>query len=379
MRDTVLIVDDVEINRAILAGVLEEDYKIIEADNGYAAIQQVNEHHKEIAVILLDLIMPEIDGFVVLRALQDKEISSRIPVLVISGENTVDVETQCFGLGVADFVGKPFEPGRVRNRVRNAVELFSYKNELEERVKRQTETLNRQYMMLKEQSAKLKAQADELKENNNNIIGTLGTVVEYRDTESGDHINRVKGFTRIMAEAIMKNYPEYELTEDQIEIIVSASALHDIGKIAIPDNILLKPGKLTEEEFEFMKSHTTKGCDMLDNIKGAWDEEYGRITYDICRYHHERYDGKGYPDGLRGEDIPIAAQIVSIADVYDALVSERVYKSAYSKEDAFLMIIRGDCGVFSPRLIECFRETRQQFEILADTYKEQEVEQWQIL
>lgn len=378
MRDTVLIVDDVEINRAILSGVLEEEYKILEADNGYAAIQQINEHHNEIAVILLDLIMPEVDGFVVLRVLQEKEISSRIPVLVISGENTVDVETQCFGLGVADFVGKPFEPGKVRNRVNNAVELFSYKNELEAKVKKQTETLNRQYLMLKEQSAKLKAQADELKENNNNIIGILGTVVEYRNTESGNHINRVKGFTRILAESVMRKYAEYELTKEKIDVIVSASALHDIGKVAIPDNILMKPGKLTENEYSFMKSHTTMGCDILNNIKGAWDEEYGRVSYEICRYHHERYDGKGYPEGLVGDDIPISAQIVSIADVYDALVSERVYKSAYSKEEAFFMILRGECGVFSPKLLECFKEVRQQFEMLADEYREKDVEQWQV-
>jgi putative two-component system response regulator len=184
--------------------------------------------------------------------------------------------------------------------------------------------------------------------------------------ESGEHIQRVKGYTEILANEMMKDYPEYELNTKKIELIVSASALHDIGKISIPDNILMKPGKLTKDEYEYMKSHTLRGCEILNQIKGAWDQEYSKYSYEICRYHHERYDGRGYPDGLKGDDIPISAQLVSIADVYDALVNERVYKDAFSKDQAFQMITQGECGVFSPKLLEAFRKVRREFEELVE-------------
>lgn len=193
----------------------------------------------------------------------------------------------------------------------------------------------------------------------------LGTIVEYRNLESGEHIKRVKNYTRILAECAMKEYPEYGLTQEKIEMMVSASSLHDIGKITIPDHILLKPGRLTKEEFELMKSHTLRGCEILDEIKLGWDPEMKQVIYGICRHHHERYDGKGYPDGLAGEDIPIAAQCVSIADVYDALVNERCYKDAFSPDEAYRMITNNECGVFSPKLMEVFYKVRKQFEALA--------------
>ena len=193
----------------------------------------------------------------------------------------------------------------------------------------------------------------------------LGTIVEYRNLESGEHVQRVKQYTRILAEAFSRQYPEYGLTDKQIETIVAASALHDLGKIAIPDNILLKPGKLTAEEYAYMKSHTIRGCEILDEMKVEWNPEAKKASYEIIRHHHERYDGKGYPDGLKGEEIPISAQLVSLADVYDALVNERCYKDAFSPEEAFYMIVRGECGIFSPKLMEIFRMVRERFEELA--------------
>ena len=208
----------------------------------------------------------------------------------------------------------------------------------------------------------LKVQKEELNRSKQNIVDILATVVECRSLESGDHINRIKGYTEIIARRMMKDYPETKLTESDVDIIVSASALHDIGKIAIPDSILNKPGKLTDDEFEFMKSHTIRGADIVNNISGIWDEDYARICYEICRYHHERYDGRGYPDKIKGDDIPISAQCESIADVYDALVTESVYRAAYSKDEAFNMIVQGEAGVFSPRLLECFRKSREEFE-----------------
>lgn len=306
--------------------------------------------------------MPEMDGFQVLEVIKENKWMDKMPVLIISGENSVEIEKKCFDYGISDFIKKPFDNKLVKKRVKNVVDLFLYKNHLEEKVQIQTETLRKQYKVLQ-------LQAEKLQQSNVKIIDILGTVVEYRNLESGEHINRVKGFTKILAERLMEEYPEYGLTPKSVEMISSASALHDIGKIAIPDHILLKPGRLTEEEFDYMKSHTTRGCDILNSIEGVWDDSYGKLSYDICRHHHERYDGKGYPDGLKGEEIPIAAQIVSVADVYDALVTERVYKGAYTKDEAFHMIVNGECGVFSPKLLECFRHVRKDFEALADKQK----------
>lgn len=359
MRDKVLIVDDAELNREILDAILGEDYSVLKAEDGRIALRLLNEYYNEIAVVLLDLIMPEINGFEVMDVMKEKGWMEKIPILVISGETAIETERKCFEYGISDFIRKPFDNSLVRRRVTNVVKLFQYQNELEDRVKKQTQILRRQNELLK-------LQAEKLKKSNERIIDVFGTVVEYRNLESGEHIKRVKGFTEILARELMREYPEYGLTEEKIEIITVASSLHDVGKIAIPDSILLKPGKLTDKEFEYMKSHTTRGSELLDSIKDIWDEQYQKAGYEICRHHHERYDGKGYPDGLAGEDIPISAQIVSVADVYDALVSERVYKKAFSKDEAFHMILNGECGIFSPKLLECLRNVRKQYEELAD-------------
>ena len=357
MRNSVLIVDDIEINRELLEEMLKDEYDVILAATGKEALSILDKKHEEIAVMLLDLVMPEMDGFQVIENVRVHAWGSQLPVIIISSESTEKAEKRCFDMGVADFIHRPFDSILVKKRVSNIISLFQYQEGLEQKIEKQTETLKKQYKLLQ-------MQAEQLRQSKENVIDILGTVVEYRNLESGEHIKRVKGYTRILAERMMKDYPEYGLTQDKIEIIVSASALHDIGKIAIPDSILLKPGKLTNDEFEYMKSHTTRGCEILSNIENTWDQEYGKYSYEICRYHHERYDGKGYPDGLKGEEIPVSAQIVSIADVYDALVNERVYKSAFAKEKAFQMIVTGECGVFSPKLLDCFWNVRREFEEL---------------
>ncbi len=362
MSEKILIVDDIEINREILAVALGDMFSVEEAGDGEQAIEILKDHSDEIAAILLDLIMPKMDGYEVLKYMKQAEILERIPVLVISAESRTEAERACLEMGVSDFIRKPFDSVTVRSRVRNIVELFMYKNQLEDKVRIQTENLKRQNRLLEQQAEKIKA-------SNEKIIDVLGTVVEYRNLESGEHIKRVKGFTRILAEKAAKKYPEYNLTPERINIIVAASALHDSGKITIKDSVLLKPGRLDKDEFEYMKSHTVRGCDILDQIDGAWDSEYAKVSYAICRHHHERYDGKGYPDGLAGEEIPIEAQLVSVADVYDALVSERVYKEAIDKDKAYHMILMGECGVFSPKLMECFRESKEEFENLALKYE----------
>lgn len=358
MREKILIVDDVELNRLMIGTILENEYTIVWADSGKAALKILEEMKDEIAAILLDLIMPGMDGFQVLEELNKNGLVKKIPVLIISGENSIENENRCFELGIADFIGKPFNNIIVQKRVSNVVAFYDYKNALEEKVTEQTAVLRRAYQTLKKQTEKLKMR-------NQEIIEVLGTVVEYRNMESGEHIQRVKGYTKILAERFMREYPEYNLTKESVDMIVSASALHDIGKIAIPDSILQKPGRLTKDEYEYMKSHTIRGIEILDAIKSGWDKEAKKVSYEIIRYHHERYDGKGYPDGLEGDNIPLSAQFVSVADVYDALVNERCYKDAYSVEEAYNMIVKGECGIFSPRIMDCFRKVRKDFEELA--------------
>jgi len=362
MQEKVLIVDDMEINRDILEAILEDEYSVLLAETGKQALEIIDKYKEDIKMILLDLVMPEMDGFGVLRAMKERAMIGRIPVLVITGEGSIEIEKKCFDCGVSDFARKPFDNILIKKRVKNIMELFLHKNELEKLVEEQTETVKIQYKLLE-------AQAEELQQNNENIIEILGSVVEYRDVESGEHIKRVKYFSKILATYLMEEYPECGLTPEKIAIITSASALHDIGKIAIPDNVLLKPGKFTDEEFAIMKTHTTKGGQILNDIRGAWDEDYGAACYDICMYHHERYDGRGYPKGLKGEEIPISAQIVSVADVYDALVQKRVYKDAFSLEEAYQMIMDGKCGAFSPKLLHCFSKAKAEFEEMAERFK----------
>lgn len=362
MREKVLIVDDIELNREILAVALGDEYEVLQASDGVQTIEILKTDSEGITAMLLDLIMPNVDGYAVLDYMREHGLLERIPVIVISAESARDVEVKCLEMGVTDFIRKPFDSVTVRRRVKNTDELFMYKNHLEDKVRLQTRELE-------EKNKLFQAQAEQIRETNEKIVDVLGTVVEYRNLESGEHIKRVKEFTNILAEKAAEKYPEYGLTPEKIAVIVAASPLHDIGKIAIKDSVLLKPGRLTDEEFEYMKTHTTKGCEILTQIAGTWSEEYAKISYEICRHHHERYDGKGYPDGLAGEDIPISAQLVSIADVYDALVSDRVYKKAIEKGKAYQMILDGECGTFSPRLIECFKESRQEFEELVCRYE----------
>lgn len=352
MQRKALIVDDVEINRELLANILEDDsFETVQAGNGREALDILKQQGEQLGILLLDLVMPEIGGLEVLRVMNRTGLAGHLPVIVISDEK--ESQKECLELGVADFIPKPFDSDIVRHRVENVFFLYDYRQHLEERVKEQTATLEQQ--------------ARRLLENQINLISTLGTVVEFRNLESGEHIERVKGYTRLLAEEMMRSYPEYGLTSELVNIITVASALHDIGKITTPDAILTKPGRLTPEEFAIMKEHSANGADIIRRIKGAWDERYASIGYDICRYHHEKYDGKGYPCGLKGDEIPIAAQLVSVADCYDALVNERCYKKPFSKEKAFEMITGGECGAFSPKLMDCFRKQKKNFERLADS------------
>lgn len=365
--EKILIVDDVSINRMVLTDILEEDYEVEQANSGKNAIEILNQKYDEFSLVLLDLIMPGISGFDVLEYMNSQGWLDQLPVIVISGENSQEAEEKSLELRATDFIRKPFDESIVQRRVKNIVDLYVYRRGLERKVQEQTKELQQQYQTLLKQ-------AERIKQNNERIIDVLGMVVEYRHSESGMHVQRVKKYTEILATEAMKEYPEYGLTEEKVQKIATASVLHDLGKIAIPDGILLKPGKLTADEFEYMKTHTTKGGEILSQIKGAWEDDFGEICYQICRHHHEKYDGRGYPDGLKGEGIPLPAQIVSIADVYDALISNRVYKKAFSLEKAYNMILEGECGMFSPRLMHCFQNVRSQFEATAKAMREKTVE-----
>lgn len=330
---TILIVDDVEINRGILAEIFSDSYHTMEAGSGAEAISLINSN-PDIAAVLLDLLMPGVSGLGVLEDMNRTGKINHIPVFLITAAESESVLMEGYHLGAVDVIRKPFMTQFLKCRVNNLIELYAHRNALED--------------IVEQQVAKLKKM-------NQSMVETLATIIEFRDCESGEHVKRIGRLTKIMMTEVSNTYPEYYLPEKEIDKIVTSSILHDIGKISIPDHILNKPGKLTKEEFEIMKQHTVKGCEILQNIPDIMDKGIYSYSYDICRHHHERWDGRGYPDGLSGDEISIWAQVVAVADVYDALTSERVYKAAYSREKAVNMIYNGECGTFNPKLLEVFK------------------------
>ncbi len=332
---TILIVDDIEINRTILAAIFCEEYNTVEAENGQQAINLLHSGRK-FSAVLLDLLMPEVNGIGVLTDMNKSGTIENVPVFLITAADSQEMLLEGYNLGAIDVITKPFLSQFLKCRVNNVVELYAHRNDLERIVAEQVERLNHI---------------------NRSVVETLATLIEFRDCESGQHVKRICELTRILMTEVSNDYPEYHLQPDEIENIVTSSILHDIGKIAIPDNILNKPGRLTPEEFEIMKQHTVRGCELLQDIPDIIDAGIYNYSYDICRHHHERWDGKGYPDGLSGDDISIWAQVVSVADVYDALTSERVYKKAFSPEKAVDMIFNGECGTFNPKVLFAFKKS----------------------
>ena len=353
-KQQILIVDDEEINRVILKEIFQEDYEIIEAVDGRDAIYKIQSRHN-LVLILLDVIMPVMDGFMVLEYMQSHNLIEKIPVILITSESVGESEGKAYSYGVADVMHKPFYPYIVKRRSKNIINLYQHKEHMEQR--------------LKEQEEEIRAQEKEIRKGNEFIIDALSSVVEFRSAETGEHTRRIKYFTRVLLRYLVNYFPKYGLTPSQVDNIARASALHDIGKVGIPDAVLLKPGRLTDEEYETMKAHTTIGCEMLEKSCRDKSSEFYRYCYEICRHHHERWDGRGYPDHLAGDDIPISAQVVSIADVYDALVSPRVYKSAFASSTAFDMIMNGECGEFSPDILECFALAKEDFFNIVEVIK----------
>lgn len=353
MRNKILIVDDEALNRDILKQIFEDTHEIVMARDGKEAMTQFEIYRDELAAVLLDLVMPQMNGYQVLQDLYSRHETETIPVILITANTDIRVALSCYSIGAAEIINKPFVAGIIRHRVKNIMEMYASREKLKNQLH-----ISEQMLTENEQ---------QLEKFNSNLVDTISDMVEFRDIESGEHIKRVKGFTQIMALAYLKLYPECGLTQEQINRIVKAAALHDIGKIAIPDSILLKPGRLTDDEMQVMRGHTTRGCDILAKLENVQDGDHYAVAYEIVRHHHERYDGNGYPDGLKGDEIPLSAALVSVADVYDALMSERVYKKAYDRETAYQMILSGECGVFDPKLMKCLEYSKKAMEFFADS------------
>lgn len=337
LRQQILIVDDSEMNRAILTEILQKDYRILNAEDGEQCIEILEQKGTAISLILLDLVMPKMDGFEVLSVMNKKQWIEDIPVIMISSEDSAQFIRKAYEFGASDYIGRPFDAKVVYQRVFNTIKLYAKQRHLLSLVTRQIYE----------------------KEHSNRIMITiLSQIVEFRNGESGPHVMHINILTELLLEQLMKRSNDYHMTWSEQQMIVTASSLHDIGKIGIAESILNKPGRLTDEEFEIMKTHTLIGASILEKMELYQDEPLVQIAHDICRWHHERYDGRGYPDGLKGDQIPISVQVVALADVYDALVSERVYKKAYSHEQALRMILNGECGAFNPLLLQCLMDIK---------------------
>ena len=339
-KPKILIADDSEINRALLKEILGDGYDYLEAEDGAAAVELMRQR-TDISLLLLDLMMPGMDGFDVLRVTKYHAWLDEIPVIVISAaEDTANIE-RAYDLGVADYIRRPFERIMILRRVKNILMLYA-------KQKRLTRLVTDQ-VYEKEHNSVL-------------MISILSHVVEFRNSESGLHVLHIRTLTDLLLHQLVQKTDRYQLDESDIALISTASALHDIGKIVIPEEILNKPGRLTAEEFAIIKNHTVAGAQMLQDLGQAIarDEPLLQVAHAICRWHHERWDGNGYPDRLKGDEIPIAAQVVALADVYDALTSERCYKHAYDHDTALRMILNGECGAFNPLLLGCLRESSEQ-------------------
>ena len=337
-KPSVLIVDDSEMNRIILNEMLKDEYRVLEADNGRTALDLVDRYGDELSLVLLDIIMPGMNGFEVLGELSRRTVADSLPVIMISSEDSDDVVLRAYELGASDYINRPFNARVVRRRVSNTIRLYAKQRRL-------TSLLSQQY--------------NERVKNSRMLIDIMAGVMELRNGESGLHVTHIEKLTELLLGCLVHRSDKFPLDNEQRSTIAMASALHDIGKMSIDDAILNKPGRLTSEEFEIMKTHTTLGADILFELghqhAGNSLLEY---AYQIARWHHERWDGKGYPDGLKGDEIPIAAQVVSVADVYDALTSVRVYKDAIPHQEAIQMILDGKCGEFNPLLLDCLLEVQ---------------------
>ena len=334
-KSQILLVDDSKMNRMILKEILGGDYSILEAENGQECLEKMQAEAGNIALVLLDINMPVMDGFEVLKAMNANHTIEDTPVIMISSEDSDAAIRRSYELGASDYVNRPFDARIVYRRVTNTIKLYAKQRRLVQMV-----------------SDQIRAREN----NTDTLVGVLSHIVEFRNGESGAHVRHIRIITEMLLHRLLEISSNYAITAEQQDLIPLASALHDIGKIGIDEKILNKPGKLTPEEFEVMKTHSMLGAKMLHDLDGFAEQPLLQTAYEIARWHHERWDGRGYPDGLKGDEIPISAQLVSLADVYDALTSERCYKKAFSHEKAVQMILNGECGAFNPLLLQCLTD-----------------------
>ena len=334
-KSQILLVDDSKLNRMILAEILGDGYHILEAENGQECLEKLRAEAGNIALVLLDINMPVMDGFEVLKAMNANHTIEDIPVIMISSEDSDATIRRSYELGASDYVNRPFDARIVYRRVTNTIKLYAKQRRLVQMV-----------------SEQIRAREN----NTDTLVGVLSHIVEFRNGESGAHVRHIRIITELLLRRLLEISSRYSITAEQQDMIPLASALHDIGKIGIDEKILNKPGKLTPEEFEVMKTHSMLGAKMLHDLDNFAEQPLLQTAYEIARWHHERWDGRGYPDGLKGDEIPISAQLVSLADVYDALTSERCYKKAFSHEKAVQMIRNGECGAFNPLLLQCLTD-----------------------
>ena len=334
-KSQILLVDDSKMNRMILKEILGGDYSILEAENGQECLEKMQAEAGNIALVLLDINMPVMDGFEVLKAMNANHTIEDTPVIMISSEDSDAAIRRSYELGASDYVNRPFDARIVYRRVTNTIKLYAKQRRLVQMV------------------------SDQIRARENNtdmLVGVLSHIVEFRNGESGAHVRHIRIITELLLHRLLEISSNYSITAEQQDMIPLASALHDIGKIGIDEKILNKPGKLTPEEFKVIQTHSMLGAKMLHDLDGFAEQPLLQTAYEIARWHHERWDGRGYPDGLKGDEIPISAQLVSLADVYDALTSERCYKKAFSHEKAVQMILNGECGAFNPLLLQCLTD-----------------------
>ena len=348
-RDTLLLVNDTHDSRVALQTAFEKTYNLLEAENGEQALLLMEENRRCIAAVILDTLMPIKNGYEVLTEMVQKGLLAELPVIVITDENNSESERKLFDLGASDVIYTPFDPYVVQHRTQNIIDLNRKRWQLEEVLEKQSQIPQH---------------------TNEAVVDALTSIIEYRSPESGLHIPRIRQFTRILLEEVARSCPEYNLTPHAITLIASASTFHDVGKISISDAILNKPERLTAEEIAIIQTHSLAGCRILQGMNQISDPEYLHYAQNICHYHHERWDGGGYPEGLKGDDIPVCAQVVGLVDVYDALTSEQVYKPSYPHGLAMNMILNGDCGIFSPKLLECLKQVSDRFSEIKQSYED---------
>ncbi len=341
-KSKILIVDDLKLNCEMLSEILGDQYEYTYAEDGIKALNILSKLQIP-DIILLDLNMPKMNGMDVLRAMNVNRMIEKIPVIIISAEEDDSIISQAYKLGATDFITRPFRACVVQNRVSNTLLVFKNQRTLLHMVENQVK---------------------EREKINNSMINIFSNIIEQRNHESGSHTLNVQNITNLILHRLVEITDKYEIRETDIVLISSLAAMHDLGKIKIPESILNKPGKLTEEEWALMKTHTTEGDKMLSDESFDQNSKFVRTARTICRHHHEKYDGNGYPDGLKGDEIPISAQVVSIADVYDALTSDRCYKKAFSHERAMEMILGGECGIFNPLILKCLTDISEQLKEL---------------